>query len=161
VDLQNHAFANGMVDQALGLNTHFHSTGSVDPQAGLGTMDFTGQVPSSQAFRSSPSAQGYIPQGRPTGLQDQQSLVVQAAPALATTPCQPQFPCTQPGCYMVFNRNADRIRHEAGVHGINRPLYLCHVPGCNKSQGTGYTRKDKLVEHLWKKHENLGFTKKT
>jgi hypothetical protein len=33
--------------------------------------------------------------------------------------------------------------------------------GCNKSEGVGYTRKDKLTEHLWKKHGNLGYVKRT
>lgn len=59
-----------------------------------------------------------------------------------------QFVCTQLGCLVTFKRDTDRIRHEAGVHGINRPLYLCQIHGCNKSHGAGYTRKDKLVEHM-------------
>ncbi|KAE9377461.1 hypothetical protein N431DRAFT_461067 [Stipitochalara longipes BDJ] len=69
--------------------------------------------------------------------------------------------CTQFPCPVTFKRDADRIRHEAAVHGINRSVYLCHVVGCNKSQGVGYTRKDKLTEHLWRKHANLGFVKRT
>jgi len=70
-------------------------------------------------------------------------------------------PCHQFGCFATFKRDPDRIRHEAAVHGINKATYLCHVVGCNKSQGVGYTRKDKLTEHLWKKHGNLGFVKRT
>lgn len=69
--------------------------------------------------------------------------------------------CHQFGCFATFKRDPDRIRHEAAVHGINKATYLCHVVGCNKSQGVGYTRKDKLTEHLWKKHGNLGFVKRT
>ncbi|PMD27003.1 hypothetical protein NA56DRAFT_640802 [Hyaloscypha hepaticicola] len=71
------------------------------------------------------------------------------------------IPCHQFGCFATFKRDPDRIRHEAAVHGINKATYLCHVVGCNKSQGVGYTRKDKLTEHLWKKHGNLGFVKRT
>jgi hypothetical protein len=71
------------------------------------------------------------------------------------------IPCHQFGCFATFKRDPDRIRHEAAVHGINKATYLCHVVGCNKSQGVGYTRKDKLTEHLWKKHGNLGYVKRT
>jgi len=71
------------------------------------------------------------------------------------------IPCTQLGCFVTFKRDSDRIRHEAAIHGINQGLYLCPVNGCSKSQGIGYTRKDKLTEHLWKKHGNLGFVKRT
>jgi hypothetical protein len=68
--------------------------------------------------------------------------------------------CTQFPCPITFKRDTDRIRHEAAVHGINKATYLCHVAGCNKSHGVGYTRKDKLTEHLWKKHADLGFVKR-
>jgi hypothetical protein len=71
------------------------------------------------------------------------------------------IPCHQFGCFATFKRDPDRIRHEAAVHGINKATYLCHVVGCNKSQGVGYTRKDKLTEHLWQKHGNLGYVKRT
>lgn len=92
-----------------------------------------------------------------------------SGPALALAPVVPppvsQSPgrptCTQPNCSATFSKDPDRIRHESGVHGINRPLFLCHIPGCIKSYGAGYTRKDKLVEHLYMKHGNLGFVKRT
>jgi hypothetical protein len=71
------------------------------------------------------------------------------------------IPCHQFGCFATFKRDPDRIRHEAAVHGINKATYLYHVVGCNKSQGVGYTRKDKLTEHLWQKHGNLGYVKRT
>jgi hypothetical protein len=71
------------------------------------------------------------------------------------------IPFHQFGCFATFKRDPDRVRHEAAVHGINKATYLCHIVGCNKSQGGGYTRKDKLTEHLWKKHGNLGYVKRT
>jgi hypothetical protein len=71
------------------------------------------------------------------------------------------IPCNQFGCFVTFRRDPDRVRHEAAVHGINQALHLCPVFGCNKSQGRGYTRKDKLTEHMWKKHGNLGYVKRT
>lgn len=70
------------------------------------------------------------------------------------------FACTQPGCQAMFRRDTDRIRHEASKHGVNGMLHFCQVLGCPKSLGAGYTRKDKLTEHMWKKHADLGFTKR-
>ncbi|CAG8959360.1 hypothetical protein HYFRA_00001258 [Hymenoscyphus fraxineus] len=69
--------------------------------------------------------------------------------------------CNQAGCFVTFSRDADRLRHEASVHGVNRRAFFCHVPGCPKSTGTSYSRADKLKEHLYKKHANLGYTKRT
>ena len=69
--------------------------------------------------------------------------------------------CTQFGCFVTFKRDTDRLRHEAAVHGINQRLHLCPVLGCPKSQGKAYSRVDKLTEHMWKKHGNLGFVKRT
>jgi hypothetical protein len=89
------------------------------------------------------------------------SQSMQAPPAIATqAPILIQ--CTALGCSATFKREPDRLRHESAVHGINQLLqfYLCPVIGCSKSQGSGYTRKDKLTEHLWKKHGNLGYTKR-
>jgi hypothetical protein len=67
--------------------------------------------------------------------------------------------CTQLGCPAIFKRPYERSRHEATAHGINQTVHLCPVLGCPKSQGTGYSRADKVKEHLWKKHANLGYTK--
>lgn len=83
--------------------------------------------------------------------------VAVALPAAATTIIA-RIPCSQ-GCAITFSRDSDRVRHEQVKHG-NRPLYLCEIPGCAKSVGTGYTRKDKLTEHMWKKHAALGYTKR-
>lgn len=81
----------------------------------------------------------------------------------AAAPAQQQnlVLCTQFPCPMSFKRHADRIRHEATIHGVNQGLHLCHVPGCPKTQGRGYSRADKLTEHMWKKHANLGYVKRT
>ncbi|PVH81770.1 hypothetical protein DL98DRAFT_514430 [Cadophora sp. DSE1049] len=88
-------------------------------------------------------------------------IAAPAAPAVtANAAIQGQFTCTLPNCLVAFYRDTDRIRHESSVHGVNRPLYLCPIPGCIKGHGAGYTRRDKLTEHMWKKHAALGFVRR-
>ncbi|CAG8977382.1 hypothetical protein HYALB_00007012 [Hymenoscyphus albidus] len=71
---------------------------------------------------------------------------------------QPIIPiCTH--CYMAFSRDADRARHERSVH--SPATFICPVTTCPKHRGRPYSRQDKLTEHLWKKHANLGYTKRT
>ncbi len=72
------------------------------------------------------------------------------------------FPCTHPSCTKTFRRIGDLKRHLASVHrNPANPLYFCHIQGCNKSFGQGYTRADKLTEHMWRKHADLGYVKAT
>ncbi|PMD41694.1 hypothetical protein L207DRAFT_528299 [Hyaloscypha variabilis F] len=80
--------------------------------------------------------------------------------ALPSTDQYPSIQCTQPTCTATFKREADRIRHHAAVHGTNHGLHLCSIPGCVKAQGRGYSRADKVTEHLWKKHGDLGYVKR-
>jgi hypothetical protein len=68
------------------------------------------------------------------------------------------YPCSD--CTRSFGRKSDRDRHITSVHGTSQIFYLCPVVNCPKSQGKGYSRQDKVTEHLWKKHANLGFTKR-
>jgi hypothetical protein len=84
-----------------------------------------------------------------------------SAAAPAPNPRQPnaRISCTNPACTQTFKRHFERIRHEASVHRINRQRHLCPIDGCSKSHGRGYTRSDKVTEHLWKKHGNLGYMK--
>lgn len=69
------------------------------------------------------------------------------------------FPCPQIGCSAQFKRPYERARHEIAVHGSNPGTHLCPVAGCPKGRGVGYSRADKVKEHLWKKHAHLGYTK--
>jgi len=73
------------------------------------------------------------------------------------TATAPRYNCSH--CMRSFKRDSDRIRHENATH--LGQVYLCPVAGCVKSQGQGYSRPDKVTEHLWKKHGNLGFVKRT
>lgn len=83
-------------------------------------------------------------------------------PNPTTVPAQQVPPANLPcqhGCNKVFGRSADRDRHDSTIHGINRGTHLCNIAGCIKSQDGGYSRADKLKEHMWKKHADLGYVK--
>ncbi|TVY26267.1 hypothetical protein LHYA1_G005827 [Lachnellula hyalina] len=83
-------------------------------------------------------------------------IVVAPAAAIVTAP--PLATCTF--CTKTFVRDSDRTRHENSKH-LNIPgAHLCPVLGCIKSHGGGYSRADKLTEHLWKKHSGLGYAKR-
>jgi len=82
-----------------------------------------------------------------------------AAPTSTPRGPNARHQCTHSPCTKTFKRDYERIRHEASVHRINRRRHLCPITGCSKSHGKGYTRSDKVTEHLWKKHANLGYTK--
>jgi hypothetical protein len=81
-------------------------------------------------------------------------------PAPATVARAARISCTQPNCIKHFKRNHERVRHERSVHGIGQILYRCPILGCPRSQGGSYSRADKLTEHMWMKHADLGYTKR-
>jgi hypothetical protein len=72
-----------------------------------------------------------------------------------------RHPCTWQGCNATFGRKADRDRHIATKHR-NVRHYHCRIAGCTKSRGSntlsawkGYSRIDKLQEHMRKKHAGV------
>lgn len=89
----------------------------------------------------------------------QQTPQPQAVPTTADTALTCVIACSIPWCPMTFKRKHEQVRHEASVHGINQGIHSCQIVGC-PSYGRGFSRKDKLTEHLWKKHGNLGYTKR-
>ena len=77
-----------------------------------------------------------------------------------------RFTCRKPNCTRSFGRKDDRHRHEntASVHN-NQQHHFCSVAHCSRgniygSSFAGYTRIDKLKEHMWKRHSDLGYTKR-
>jgi hypothetical protein len=64
-------------------------------------------------------------------------------PALLDKPFNGCFLCNVLGCPSTFTRKA-------------ATLHLCPVLGCKKSFGKPYSRKDKLQEHMRKKHPAPG-----
>jgi hypothetical protein len=71
----------------------------------------------------------------------------------------PRHQCTYPPCTKTFKRDYERVRHGNSMHVNTQGAHLCPIAGCSKSQGKGYSRPDKVTEHLWKKHGNLGYAK--
>jgi hypothetical protein len=67
-------------------------------------------------------------------------------------PLTDRFPCTRPGCPRTFRRISDRRRHSESVHSTDKGRYICHHAGCRKNKFPGYSRPDKLHEHLREKH---------
>ncbi len=63
-------------------------------------------------------------------------------------------------CIRSFKRYGDRVRHERSVHRAKDGLFVCPISGCPNSQGAGYSRLDKVREHLWKQHGDLGYAKR-
>jgi hypothetical protein len=66
-------------------------------------------------------------------------------------------PCPYPGCARTFNRTFNLFRHNVLAHGQPRVRYLCPLAGCRHSLGEGFSRHDKLREHMRKVHGNHKF----
>lgn len=69
-----------------------------------------------------------------------------------------RYLCNWNGCDQTFSRTADRDRHLRTKHN-NARKYHCREPRCNKGvvYGKGYSRVDKLQEHMRKKHPGVPF----
>ncbi|KAK4556707.1 hypothetical protein LTR86_006278 [Recurvomyces mirabilis] len=63
------------------------------------------------------------------------------------------FTCQYADCASAglnFARLADLQRHTRTVHDEDVELHSCTVPECSRKGASGFTRKDKLVEHMLK-----------
>jgi hypothetical protein len=79
------------------------------------------------------------------------------APA-ATPRAMHRHRCNFPTCIRRFKRPSDLARHQYTVH-FNLQGHLCPIVDCPKATGKGYSRADKVTEHLWRKHGDLGYIK--
>lgn len=70
------------------------------------------------------------------------------------------YKCNEPGCDKIqgFTYSGGLLRHQREVHKKNatarEPLF-CPETNCNRSSGTGFTRKENLNEHMRRRH-NVG-----
>ena len=65
-----------------------------------------------------------------------------------------KFRCDAPDCKAAFNSMADLKRHSA-MHCTNPVMYSCDRPGCDRVGDNGFTRKDKLRDHIRQKHKGM------
>lgn len=65
--------------------------------------------------------------------------------------------CNEPGCETSpgFTYSGGLLRHQREVHRMyqstRQPLF-CPFPSCNRSSGTGFTRRENLEEHKRRRH---------
>ena len=65
-----------------------------------------------------------------------------------------KFHCHAPDCKAAFKSMADLKRHSA-MHCTNPVMHSCEKPGCDRVGDNGFTRKDKLRDHLRQKHKGM------
>jgi hypothetical protein len=71
---------------------------------------------------------------------------------------QPLFSCEYTQCASAgvsFRRKADLDRHFQIVHMRATKLIDCEFPGCHRRGDYGFTRKDKMREHMREVHRSL------
>lgn len=68
---------------------------------------------------------------------------------------QSRHRCPRLMCPFTFGRKGDLERHFRTVH-CGRFSYSCGVGGCENNKGRGYSRRDKLKEHQWRRHGEVG-----
>ncbi|KAF8865133.1 hypothetical protein BDZ45DRAFT_580895 [Acephala macrosclerotiorum] len=76
-------------------------------------------------------------------------IAPQATATLPINNTNNRFNCTHPNCSASFNRIGDLRRHDR-VHGV--PAHPCTVSGCSRKGGNAFYRRDKLLDHMRKKH---------
>lgn len=70
------------------------------------------------------------------------------------------LPCRHLACNKTFKRGGGGSGLAASKAFISRVEDItCVISGCRKSYGIGYSRPDKVMGYLWRKHANLDFTK--
>ncbi|KAK3115650.1 hypothetical protein LTR53_004803 [Teratosphaeriaceae sp. CCFEE 6253] len=65
------------------------------------------------------------------------------------------YPCLYPQCVnSLFSRHADLLRHMQVVHNPETLERVdCQVPQCKRTGSYGFSRKDKMVDHMREVHK--------
>lgn len=64
---------------------------------------------------------------------------------------RPRLSCEVASCVSTgvsFARKCDLLRHQDNAHGSKVRLYECDLPGCHRQGAAGFTRLDKMREHV-------------
>ena len=64
-----------------------------------------------------------------------------------------RYVCLEANCDRTFSRPSDLDRHLKSRHYL--PTFNCPVDDCDRKGGKGFSRKDKLRDHLRQKHRNI------
>jgi hypothetical protein len=68
------------------------------------------------------------------------------------------YKCQEPGCESGpgYTYSGGLLRHYREVHRMHLPtrglVFFCTYPHCNRSSGTGFTRRENLQEHIRRRH---------
>lgn len=70
------------------------------------------------------------------------------------------YVCREPGCEKIlgFTYQGGLLRHEREVHkrhGGPKASCMCPYKDCNRSTGTGFSRRENLLEHLRRRHRGV------
>lgn len=149
---ENTLFEDFLDDSAL--NSMFNKDGFEDTDARTRIDD--GSLSSTSAFTSTSSSSSdqtdsdIIPNlTSSTPVLLNAPIPTQAPPNLPISTINNRFNCTQPNCGADFARIGDLRRHHR-VHGS--PNYARSVSGCARRGGNAFYRRDKLLDHMRKKH---------
>ena len=63
-----------------------------------------------------------------------------------------RIPCISPSCDRTFSRKADMRRHARKHNPAASPTFPCGEADCKINTPRCFTRKDKLIDHVRKKH---------
>ncbi|KAL6150152.1 hypothetical protein ACJQWK_02531 [Exserohilum turcicum] len=73
------------------------------------------------------------------------------------------YKCNAKGCEKLqgFTYSGGLLRHEREVHkmhGGTKKILFCPFPGCKRSSGSGFTRKENLAEHVRRVHRRTSIS---
>jgi hypothetical protein len=158
-----HPFQEGNINNPLMPSVYFDDgfTSFMNPTSTqLGENSWA--APTVPCFQPIPSMEsiptGYLQHQHSVAISSMQAPVNQASTAQGPRRAVGPSSCNR--CNRTFTKPSDLERHIVSIHQAVQGRFLCPIGGCVKSQGVGHTRQDKVTEHLWKKHGNLGYAKR-
>ena len=106
-----------------------------------------------------PSAGPSIPHmgndlSRPTTQQESRIALDNDSIRTGSANAKKKYNCGGPNCNKGFNRRSDRQRHQETHYTTGKvKLFECPEFGCNRKAEWGFSRRDKIVDHIRAKHK--------